>query len=162
MIRGYLMALSNDGAEIKKQEVQQFPAEYAEQEKEKNQNDLAALNKIIAVIAAASQQDCRSASAVDKTIQDILNGIALDAPVIYNRVNLKKIIKAISQADSENAFEAAFTELKNYLYHNEIIEKPTFNFDVLKAIYQFRNYLEPRDVIRTGKHFNAGLRSLEM
>jgi hypothetical protein len=157
MIHGYLMKLLEGRAEIEKQQAQQFPAEYAEQEKEKAQKDLAALNKIIAVIEGASQEDCRSASAVDKTIQDILGGIALDTPVIYNRVNLKKIIKALSKADAENDFEAAFTELKNYLYQNAIIENPTFNFDILKAIYQFRNYLEPRDVIRTGKHFNVGL-----
>jgi hypothetical protein len=156
MIHSYLIKLPQGETEIAKQTMQRFPLGWEAEDTNRAAKDSAALHKVITAIELASQEECHSTSEVDKTIQHILCGIALDAPVIYNSNNLKKIIKAISQAD-ENNFEAAFGELRNYLYENAIIESPTFNFAVLKAIYQFRNYLEPRGVINIGKQFNTGL-----
>jgi hypothetical protein len=156
MIHSYLIKLPQGETEIAKQTMQRFPLGWEAEDTNRAAKDSAALHKVITAIELASQEDCHSTSEVDKTIQHILCGITLDAPVIYNSNNLKKIIKAISQAD-ENDFEAAFGELRNYLYQNAIIESPSFNFAVLKAIYQFRNYLEPRGVISIGKQFNVGL-----
>jgi hypothetical protein len=157
MIHSYLIKLPQGETEIAKHTMQRFPAGWEAEEENRAASDSAMLHQVISLVERASEEDCRNASEVDKTIQNILCGIAIDTQVVYNRNDLKKIIKAISKANSENDFEAAFGELRNYLYQNAIIKSLTFNFAVLKAIYQFRNYLEPRGVISIGKQFNVGL-----
>jgi hypothetical protein len=151
MIHGYLITFPEGRAEIA---AQRWQAE----DETRTTKDLAALQKIINTIEVASQEDCHNASEVDKTIQKILYEIGPETLAdVGKRDELKKIILGIAKADSESTFETAFGKLKNYLYENAIIESPTFNFAVLKAIYQFRNYLEPRGVISIGKQFNVGL-----
>jgi hypothetical protein len=157
MIHRYLMKLPEGETEIAKQTMQRFPIGWETEEVNRAVIDSAALHKVINAIELASPEDCGRTAEIDKTIQNILCGIAIDTQVLYNRNDLKKIIKAIAKADSENDFETTFGELRNYLYQNAIIESPTFNFALLKAIYQFRNYLEPRGIISIGKQFNSGL-----
>jgi hypothetical protein len=152
MIHSYLITFPEGRIEIAAQRWQAI-------DKMRKSRDSAALHKIVNTIEVASEEDCYNASEVDKTIQNILyvfEKIETEEDA-GKRDKLKKIILAIAKADSETDFEMAFDELKNYLYENAIIESPTFNFAVLKAIFQFRNFMEPRGIISTGKQFNAGL-----
>ncbi|MDR3491270.1 MAG: hypothetical protein P4M12_04400 [Gammaproteobacteria bacterium] len=145
MLEDYLSKMPDGYNEIARQYDQQFPDGWEAAESFSITNDLAALHKIMAVITSATPEDCALAHAMDNTIQE------------HNSVLLKQIVLAVMKANSNDDFEIAFTELQSHLQQSNIIKSENLNFTVLRAIYEFRNYLEPKRVYTTGKHFNLQL-----
>lgn len=67
---------------------------------------------------------------------------------------LKVLSQATVCAHSQNDFDEAWKELEKLM---KSIAGESINFDVLKALYQFRNYLEPKAAYTTGYHSNPQL-----
>ena len=67
---------------------------------------------------------------------------------------LKELSHATVTAASKEAFDAAWDQLQKYMKN---IVGESVNVDVLKTLYQFRNYLEPKGVYTTGYHSNPQL-----
>jgi hypothetical protein len=68
--------------------------------------------------------------------------------------HLKRLSHATVKALSNDAFETAWNELQQYI---QSIVGNAVNFTLLKALYHFRNYLEPRGICNTITHCNAKL-----
>jgi hypothetical protein len=64
---------------------------------------------------------------------------------------LRQLSDAIVNADSIQTFNAVFNQLKQYFINQEIVPA-SFDFDLLKAIYQFRYDLAPKPSYITGHH----------
>ena len=136
----------------------QFPEGWEAEEKKRVQKDSAALHAAMNVIKKASDDNCKKTSALEDNIHIILHEKEdkEGKKESLRAIELKRIVQPIMKARDEKEFEAAFNELKNYVNRKGLI-KNDFNFAVLKAIYQFRNYLEPKGVMTSGTHFNHQL-----
>jgi hypothetical protein len=154
MLEGYLSRMPGGSDEIASQYHEQFPEGWQAIEEARNAADLSALNKILSVVTHATPVDCAKAHRVDDAIQELLKNPASEH---HDPAALKKIIQSLHKANSPLKFEAAFADLSNYLEQQNVIKSESFKPQVLKAIYEFRNYLEPKVPCTTGKHFNLEL-----
>lgn len=130
----------------------QFPADQEAKEEKRAQTESLALNAVVNVIAKASDEDVTATNELEDEIHKIIRTEKSDKANV-----LKAIIKSTIKAEAKETFETAFKELENYLKQIALVKNPKFNFEILKAIYQFRNILEPEGVVTTGKHFNHKL-----
>jgi hypothetical protein len=108
------------------------------------------------VIKNISEEECQMMHDLDDKIQKLLR---TPESKKHDPEPLKKIERAILQSDQKD-LEKEFDKLHKYIIENGLVKKDElFNFDALKAIYQFRNYMESKtkDIIKQGKHFNAEL-----
>ena len=67
---------------------------------------------------------------------------------------LQQLSQTIVKATTDEAFETAYQKLQATI---ATLLPTSANFDVLKALYRFRNYLEPQGHYTTGHHFNQQL-----
>lgn len=141
MIIQYLRNFPDGEVIINEQVNGQFPEGYKEKEQHSMQKDLAAVEEVIGVIKRARHKSCQQALEIDQAIQCRLS----------TDHQLKNIVNSILKADSDRGFHLGFNKLKRYVLKNLGIKS---TLCVLKAIYQYRNYLEPKENIKTGKHFN--------
>ena len=157
MIHSYLIKLPQGHSEIAKQTLKRFPPGWQNVEELRISSGLAIVQQVISILGTASPNECFMTLQIDQLIQNISSGLIADPQSTNNPNNLKKIIHAISQAISENDFEEAFNDLQYYLCHNNIVKELDFNNALLKSLYQFKNFLEPRGIAANGLQFNASL-----
>jgi len=140
----------------------QYPQDDKIIEKIRIQNDSTALNTLINTITVASDDDCKATNTLEDKIHSIVRSEKkspeeIEAP---ETIELRKIVQSVMKSASDEKFETAFDELKKYLNKYSLIkqdESKPFDFTVLKAIYQFRRYLEPKGMMTSGRHFNHHL-----
>jgi len=75
-------------------------------------------------------------------------------------IALKQMSTRIEKAATDETFNAAFAQLKREISHIVLIlhQQPiNINFEVLEAIYHFRNYVEPKGYYTIGFHSNPQL-----
>lgn len=132
---------------------EQFPDGYEKDEAKRLASDLKAIIDVIYAIDKASDKDCRLISSVEDQIHAIMRK---GNPSPKDRA-LQKIVQSVMKANSNEDFETAFNAFTDYLITRPIIKSNFFNVDLLKAFYQFRNHFEPRDIQKSGKHFNHQL-----
>lgn len=137
---------------IHDQYAEQFPEGYEITEEKRAVNDSAALHRIINVITEAKNDEVRAASVVEDKIHKIVRKEKSE-----RADELQKIVQSVIKANSDEDFEKAFKRLSSTLIKYQLIKGNAFNFDLLKAVYQFRNYLEPKASLTFGKHFNYSL-----
>jgi hypothetical protein len=154
MLEGYVSRMSGGSDEVTSQYHEQFPEGWQAIEEARNAADFSALNKILSVVTHATPVDCAEAHRFDDAIQELLKKPASE---LHDPAALKKIIQSLHKANSRIKFEAAFADLSNYLKQQDVIKNDSFEPQVLKAIYEFKNYLEPKVTCTTGKHFNLEL-----
>jgi len=134
----------------------QFPEGYETEEVKRIADDSAALHRMINVIAdLKDEHDCTAVSALEEKIHKIIRKEKSE-----RADQLRKIVQSILSAESITLFEEAFQDFTTYVTAHKLIEKDAYNVDLLKALYQFRNYLEPKGSRTTGKHFNHQLLSI--
>jgi hypothetical protein len=86
----------------------------------------------------------------------ILEQVA-NAGYIYTAEQVKALhmhSHATVKAITPQEFNENFQQLQSYI---ETILHKSLNFNLLKALYRFRNYLEPKEVCTIGSHFNSQL-----
>lgn len=131
----------------------QFPEGDETTEAKKIIDDSAALHRMINVIAdLKDEHDCTAVSALEDKIHKIIRKEKSD-----RADQLRKIIQSILSASSNTVFEKAFRDFTTYVTAHKLIKKDAYNAGLLKALYQFRNHLEPKGPRTTGKHFNHQL-----
>jgi hypothetical protein len=130
----------------------QFPADEKEQEATRIKNDSFALNTVISVIASASDEDCKNTNSIDTEV------FMISRDNTHKQKNeVSEIVQAVIKAKTDKSFEDAFEKMETYIRENKWWSDKPSHFSILKAIYKFRNYLEPKGVITSGKHFNYKL-----
>lgn len=134
---------------MKDQYIAQYPDSYSEIEK--NNNDSEALYQLIKVVKDIKDEACYDTSALENSISYLAKKSASEQADQF-----RSMIPLIIKAHSDEQFEKAFNVFKDYLLMHQLAPI-TFNFNLLKALYQFRNYLEPKEPHRQGKHFNYRL-----
>lgn len=137
---------------MSEQYVGQFPDGTFEKEEKRVKNDVKALQKITIGIKAVAPEDCDIVSAIDHDIYQI---VCTEQSVRADK--LRTLTSSVLKANSDKAFESAFAMLIDYLITNKFIRSDIFNIDLFKSLYQFRNYLEPKEPLMHGKHFNHSL-----
>lgn len=141
MIVSYLKNLPNGESTIVTQIRGQFPNGYEIEEEKRVKSDISALSRVHAAIAQSSQQACADVNLLDDRIQSCLS----------KDIKVQEIIQSILKAKIEDHFETAFNKLR---VHMQI---PLRNLGLLKEIYKFRNYLEPKKSITFGKYSNSSM-----
>ncbi len=138
----------------------QFPEGQEAEEEKRVQQDEEALDKLMNVIKAIKDDEnddayVESTSALDDTIHRI---IRTEKSELADK--LRSLVSTVMKAPSNEAFDIAFEAFERFLITQDgfIDEKATvFDFSLLKALYQFRNHLEPKEEQTFGKHFNHQL-----
>jgi len=146
--------------ELENQFKNQFPEGWEQKEANKLEVDKAALDTMIKAIESASQDHV---AAVNK-LEDKIFNLTREAKPTGVGIELATITESIRKTKGDEDFNTEFSKLKNYiLEHNndnpkdKFIESDAFNFELLEAIYKFRNHFEPKEPHKTGKHFNLEL-----
>lgn len=134
-----------------KQHEGQYPKGHEEKEQARIENDSKALNIVVNVVKQASQEQCELTS----ILEDGLHKMRCHGKSEWADT-LRRITEAIMIANSDAAFDTAFTDLTQYSI-KQGYQSDTFDFGLLKAIYRFRHYLEPKGALTSGKHFNLNL-----
>lgn len=163
MIEGYFKKLPNKTPEeIEKIRQEQYNGQFPDGQQEKEEKrvvaDSVALNTVMGIILSSNEADCKATNNLEDAIRTIIRK-AKDANgnPTQRALELDRLTQLIVKAETEEKFNQAFAEFENYLQKNGLVKNVSFNFDILKAIYRFRNHLEPKDVFTTGKHFNHQL-----
>lgn len=145
---------------LKRQYQNQFPKALPEKEAKRSASDIAALHEVLNSIKIASDQSCDEASFVDDRIQERIWDEKVENKIQDSK--LYNIHQKLLMASSKVAFDKAFSELEVYVLTAKILskrrreEKNGF-LNVLKAIYRFRNHMEPKERIKSGLHYNYQL-----
>ncbi len=151
----------------------QFPPGHEAKEAERVQQDKAALDKIMNVIKnikddADGNAYVTSTSNLEDKIHKIIRiGITDEEKLLTNeekaaaaarRDELSRLVSTVMKAPS-NEFDKEFDTLKRFLIAQDgfIKKGDVFDFELLKALYQFRNHLEPKEEQTFGKHCNHQL-----
>ncbi len=131
----------------------QFPPGHEAKEAEKVQQDREADDKFMKVIEATSDAHVTITSDLDDKIHKIIRTEKSELADELRRLVLK-VMKA-----SSNEFDNEFEKFKECLIAQDgfIKKGDVFDFALLKALYQFRNHLEPKEEQTFGKHCNHQL-----
>ncbi|MDA8561668.1 hypothetical protein N9L02_00965 [Gammaproteobacteria bacterium] len=160
IIKNHFKRLPNKNThEIKKimqaQQDEQINAASHQAELNRRKNDESELLKIVDLIKGASYFEIVSTS---KVSSDIL--VRSNMENVYNfSYSLSQIVSAILSSSTDDTFDYSFEKLKSFLINKGLLDDSEFNFTLLKGLYKFRNYLEPKNVLTIGKHFNYFLLS---
>lgn len=136
---------------MRDQYVGQFPKGFEEKEAKRMASDLKALNTTMDAIKKASDENCRLISSLEDEIRKIIREEKSE-----RADKLSSMTQSVLKATNDD-FDTAFHVLTDYVITQQMIKSDVFNVDMLKALYQFRNHLEPKGVITFGKHFNHQL-----
>jgi len=136
---------------IQNQHMGQFPENYDEIEKEKIIEDSKNLHRMFEVLKVAPEKDAQTILYLE---EDILRIIRTEKS--ERACELHKRSQSIIKANSIDNFQNAFSDLTNYLVEHSIM-RADVNWSLFKALYQFRNYLEPKTSHTIGYHFNHSM-----
>jgi hypothetical protein len=156
LLAHYLKMLPDGEVVLAQQYNEQFPNGWEQKEAQRATEDSTMLHQFFSVMSEASEESCQKVHLMDDTIQKLLHIVASDN---HDPVRLNELYQTVLHAD-KNDFDNAFNALKDYLLEKKVVgNDQDFDFKVLKTIYHFRNHLESttKDIIRSGKHFNAEL-----
>jgi len=148
----------------------QFPPGHEAKEAERVQQDRDADHKLMKVLEATSDADVTMTSDLDDKIHRIIRiGITDEEKLTLNdeekataeiRANeLRRLVSIVMKAPSDEVFNHAFETFRIFLIVQDgfIKKDDVFDFELLKALYQFRNHLEPKEEQTFGKHYNHQL-----
>ncbi len=132
----------------------QFPPGHEAKEAKRVEQDRDAHNKFMKVIEAAYDVHVTSTSNLENKIHKI---IRTEKSELADE--LRRLVSTVMKASSDEAFNHAFDAFKRFLIAQDgfINKDDVFDFELLKALYQFRNHLEPKEEQTFGKHFNHQL-----
>ncbi len=155
MIEEHFKTLPKSQAIMRAQYEGQFPPYHEVKEEERVKQDSEALHKITKMIENIKDDAfIKSTSELENKIHNI---IRLEKSELANK--LRPLVSSVIKAPSDKAFNDAFEVFKKFLLAQDrfIPIGTVFDFDLLKALYQFRNHLEPKEEQMFGKHFNYAL-----
>ncbi len=122
-------------------------------EAQKAINDAVELKRMTEYIEKASQRECAMLSSFEERIHTRICKHAKEK--CYPTLN--KIMQSFLHATSPEMFEKFFVKFEIYITNQNLIVNNDFNFDLLKALYQFRYYLQPKASFNRSTHFNHDL-----
>jgi hypothetical protein len=131
----------------------QFPPGHEAKEAERVQQDRDADNKLMKVLEATDDAHVTNTSDLEDKIHKIIR--TEQSPLADE---LRRLVSIVMRAPS-NEFDKEFETLKRFLIAQDgfIKKGDVFDFELLKALYQFRHHLEPKEEQTFGKHFNHQL-----
>jgi hypothetical protein len=136
----------------------QFPEGQDAEEEKRVQQDKEALDKIMNVIKEI--KDDADGNAYVKSTSDLEDKIHKTICTEQSPLadELRRLVSIVMKAPS-NEFDNEFEILKKFLIAQDgfIKKGDVFDFELLKALYQFRNHLEPKKEQTFGKHCNHQL-----
>ncbi|MDA8561926.1 hypothetical protein N9L02_02295, partial [Gammaproteobacteria bacterium] len=130
----------------------QFPDGWEEKEAKRVKDDKKALDTIYDAIKTASEEECELINILENEIYKI---IRIEVSKIAKQ--LRSVVNKVYKAGSNQNFEIEFIKFYEIIREQDAIKHDKFNLELLKEIYRFRNYLEPKTAQTIGKHFNMQL-----